>query len=280
MTISPPATRSRIATVVIVGPSQRLIEAAEVLGNADEAGALQVVLISTEGQVPAVGEQTDVVSIAGVRPEHVNNAIAAVRLSSLPSVVWWRGGLPDGLDGVAALADRVVLDAEDPWPFWERTPSLFEETAFTDLRWTRLTRWRAAMAHFFDLPEVRDQAAGFTHLAIHGSDQPQCALLAGWLDGSLGWKGRVTGELLPGAASLESVSLSGPAGELALRLLPGQTCLESQATISTRILASRIVSVGDQHLSSLMSQELRVRSRDIAFERALERALDLRNPGG
>ena len=100
------------------------------------------------------------VSIGGLRPEYVNNAIAGVRLSSLPTVVWWRGGRPEGLDGVATLADRVVLDAEDPWPLWARTPPLFEHTAFTDMRWARLTRWRAAMAHFFDLPEVRDGRVG------------------------------------------------------------------------------------------------------------------------
>jgi len=277
---SPSATRSRIATLVIVGPSHRLEEATEGLDGTDETGAFRMVLISTDPEPRQEFEQQpDVVRIRGIRPEHVNNAIAAVRLSSLPSIVWWRGGPPDGLDGAATLADRIVLDAEDPWPLWARTPSLFEQTALTDLRWTRLTRWRAALAHFFDLPEVREQADAFSRLTIHGSDRPQCALFAGWLDASLGWNGQVIRELLPGSCPLESVSVGGAAAELSLRLLPNGSCLATSVQMSTRLLASRVVSVGDQHLRSLLSEELRVRSRDLAFERALERALARQNSG-
>ena len=29
----------------------------------------------------------------------------------------------------------------------------------SDLRWTRLTRWRELFAQFFDLPDVRDRGA-------------------------------------------------------------------------------------------------------------------------
>lgn len=277
MTSSSP-TRARSATVVIVGPPPRLEEAAAVLGG-DEAGSLRVVLISTAATAVSVAGQPDIVSIGGLRPEHVNNAIGGVRLSSLPTVVWWRGGVAEGLDGVARLADRVVLDAEDPWPLWTRTPSLFEATAFTDLRWTRLTRWRSAMAHFFDLPQVIEMAALFSSLTIRGSDEAQCALFVGWLDGSLGWKGRVRTQFLSGAAPMESVVLSGSGGELALQRLPNQTCLDTQARLPTHVLASRVISLGDQQLRTLMAEELRVRSRDLPFERALEAALRHRAPG-
>jgi glucose-6-phosphate dehydrogenase assembly protein OpcA len=182
VTVSSPA-RAKSATVVVVGSSARLIEAAGVLSGEGDSGAVMVVLIATESQpAPAVESQPDVISIGGLRPEYVNNAIAGVRLSSLPTLVWWRGGRPEALDGVGTLADRVVLDAEEPELLWRRLPSLFEQTAFTDLRWTRLTRWRSAMAHFFDLPQVRQAASAFEHLTIGGSDRYQCGLFAGWLD--------------------------------------------------------------------------------------------------
>jgi hypothetical protein len=42
-------------------------------------------------------------------------------------------------------------------------------------------------------------------------------------------------------------------------------------------VASRVLSLGSQTLGALMTEELRVRSRDLAFERALERALDPRS---
>ncbi len=268
VTVSSPA-RAKSATVVVVGPSARLIEAAGALSGEGDSGAVMVVLIATESQpAPAVESQPDVISIGGLRPEYVNNAIAGVRLSSLPTVVWWRGGRPEALDGVGTLADRVVLDAEEPGLLWARLSSLFEQTAFTDLRWTRLTRWRAAMAHFFDLPQVRQAASAFEHLTICGSDHYQCGLFAGWLDSSLGWKRRIVPRVQSGDAPLESVSLGGGGAELELKLLPGD-CLDAQVRLAAHTLASRVVSLGDQSLHTLMSEELRVRSRDLAFERAV-----------
>ena len=281
VTTAPSPTRARIATVVIVGPAPRLEDAASVLAGADEAGALRIVLIATgTDRLPAIDALHDVVSIGGLRADHVNNAIAGVRLSSLPTVVWWRGGPADGIAGVAALADRVVMDVDDPWPLWAKTPAHFDDTAFTDVRWARVTRWRAAMAHFFDLDEVRAAAASFSRLTIRGNDRPQCALFAGWLDAALGWTERIERTFETGTSPMASVVLAGDAGELSLQLLPHSTCLDTRARLSNRVLASRVISLGDQQLGSLMSEELRVRSRDVAFERALERALAAEAAGG
>lgn len=276
-----PGARARIATLIAVGPQERLAEAAGVLADVDQAGALRVILISTAPAAgdPAIASQPDVIAIAGLRPEYINNAIAGVRLSSLPSVVWWRGGSPDGLEGVAALADRVILDVDDPWALWERAAALADQTAFTDLRWAKLTRWRAAMAHFFDLPDVRERAASFSRLAITGSDRPLCGLFAGWLDSSLGWNGRIDARFAAAAAPLEDVVLGGADGELVLRLLPNGGCLDARARLAGQALAERVVSAGDSRLHAVMSEELRVRSRDLAFERAIHSRL-LERAGG
>src|SRR5262245_57524740 len=116
-----PLGRARTATLVAVGPSDRLNDVSATLAAEDGAGALHIVRIITDGPSPPSGdERSDVVTIGGLRPEYVNNAIAAVRLSSLPTIVWWRGGRAEQLEGVASLADRVVLDATDPWPLWSR----------------------------------------------------------------------------------------------------------------------------------------------------------------
>jgi len=272
-----PLGRARTATVVAVGPSDRLADVAQILAAQDNAGALHIVRIATDGTgTPGPDDGPDVITIAGLRPQFVNNAIAGVRLSSLPTIVWWRGGPPEGLDGVASLADRVVLDAVDPWPLWSRTPPLYDQTAFTDLRWAGLTRWRAALAHCFDLPRVRESAAGFNSLSIAGADRAQAALFAGWLDASLGWRGRVRAAFVPSSVPLESVTLRGSGCEVALQLLPDSTCLSTEGRVAGDVVASRVVSLGDQSLATLLAEELRVRSRDIAFERALERTLDPR----
>jgi hypothetical protein len=60
-------------------------------------------------------------------------------------------------------------------------------------------------------------------------------------------------------------------------VLPDSNCLSAEGRIGGEVMASRVLSLGSQTLSSLMAEELRVRSRDLAFERALERALDPRS---
>ena len=270
--------RARTATLVAVGPSDRLTDVSATLNAEDGAGALHVVRIITDGTGSRDGdERPDIVTIGGLRPEYVNNAIAGVRLSSLPTIVWWRGGPAEGLEGVASLADRVVLDATDPWPLWSRLPPLFDQTAFTDVRWARLTRWRAALAHFFDLPRVTESAGALTSLSIAAADRAQAALFAGWLDASLNWRGRVRAAFVPSSVPFESVTLRGNTCELELSLLPDSNCLSAEGRIGGEVMASRVLSLGSQTLSSLMAEELRVRSRDLAFERALERALDPRS---
>jgi glucose-6-phosphate dehydrogenase assembly protein OpcA len=268
----PAPGRARTATLVIVGPSDRLMEAASVAGNGDATGSLRIVFIWTEREPSTLPPRPDVVVVGGVPPEYANNAIAAVRLSSLPTVVWWRGGPPEGLDGVASLADRVVLDAGDPWPLWRLAPSLFDNTAITDLRWARLTRWRAAMAHFFDLPQVREAARSFKRLTIRGSDRAQCALLAGWLDASLGWNGSVAMDIVADdrGVPMAALSLEGEAGQIVLELLADGRCLHTAARLTSGDLGARVVSIGNQSLESLLAEELKVRSRDLAFERALQ----------
>jgi glucose-6-phosphate dehydrogenase assembly protein OpcA len=267
--------RSSTATLVILGPRNRLGEAANSLGSIHEAGAVHAVMISTTPSESSEKPPNDGLSVLeGLPLQFLNNAVAAQRLSSLPTVVWWRGGPPDAFEGIAELADRVVLDAEDPLPLWKAAPAVFESTALTDVRWAALTRWRAAMAHFFDLPQICGKSRTFTRLAVTGADTPACALFAGWLDGSLGWKQRVRVELSRGSAPMEAVTLEGSGVRLSLSLMPASTCLTTDARIGDLIVASRVVSLGDQRLPALISQELRVRSRDIAFERALQATLD------
>ena len=277
--VAQPPGRARTATVVAVGPSARLADVAETLGGEEESGALHIVRIVIDGgAVSASDLRPDTVTISGLKPEYVNNAIAGVRLSSLPTIVWWRGGRPETLDSVASLADRVVLDSEDPWPLWERTPPLFEHTALTDIRWARLTRWRAALAHFFDLPAVRQKGDSFSRLTIAAADRAEAALFAGWLDAAFGWRGRIVPEIIAAAdgSPLESVTLHGDACQLDLHLLPQTTCLSTEGRVGSELVAARVVSLGSQSPSTLLAEEFRVRSRDLAFEGAVVSALAAR----
>lgn len=284
--------RALTATIVVVGPRERLAAAADAL-DALTTGVRTILISDGDHASPAVRVSGRAVAIEGLRPAYLNNAVAALRLSSLPTLVWWRGGAPDTLDGLGELADRLVLDAEDPLPVWARAATLFEKTAVSDLRWTRLTRWRALMAHFFDIPEVRASAPRFRRVQIEGSDPHMARLFAGWLSSSLdssagsfekdsfgknSFEKKTSGmsiDLLPdaaGGAPIARVRLGEGEQELSLSLASSGTCIETAMRVQGHTEASRIVSLGNQGLAPLIGEELRIRSRDPAFERALARA--------
>ena len=259
------------ATLVVVGPADRLAEAAEALDQLTDVGVLGVLISYGTNPAPKVRVTDHAIALEALRPDFLNNAVAALRLSSLPTVVWWRGGDPATLDRLAELSDRLILDREDPRPEWARAGALLERTAFSDLRWTRLTRWRALMAHFFDMPEVRAAAPSFTRLRIEGSDIHTARLYAAWLSSTLQSTQRVAIDLQerPGAAPLERVEIGNDTQVLTLDLAPSRTCVKTAVCVHGHQGACRTVSIGDQRLVALISNELRIRSRDLAFERAL-----------
>src|SRR5438093_11383241 len=138
--------RAFTATVIVVSGAHRLAAAADALEQIGESAGVRAILISEGTKTSAAVRVTEnTIAIAGLPPRFIDNAVAALRLSSLPSLVWWRGGSIDTLPALADLADRLVLDTEQPGDVWTHAPGLFEHTALTDLRWAALTTWRAAL---------------------------------------------------------------------------------------------------------------------------------------
>jgi glucose-6-phosphate dehydrogenase assembly protein OpcA len=259
------------ATIVVAGPPSRQAEAAQALSELKDVGVRAVLISYGDNPAPTVRVSRHTVALEGLCARYLNNAVAALRLPSLPTLVWWRGGDVKNLEGLARLADRLVLDAEDPRDAWAAVETLAQRTAVSDLRWTRLTRWRALMAHFFDIADVRDAASDFRTLQVEGSDRHAARLFAGWLVSSLNSRERISPDLRekPGAPPIESVVLGDGAQELRLRLAGSRTCVEATARVRGLAPASRIVSLGDQGLAALLGEELRIRSRDLAFEGAV-----------
>jgi glucose-6-phosphate dehydrogenase assembly protein OpcA len=211
------------------------------------------------------------IALDGLRPEFLNNAVAALRLPSLPALVWWRGGDPAQTEEVVRLADRLVLDAEDPAPVWALVDRLAKHAPVSDLRWAALTRWRALMAHFFDAPGVAAAARTFTRLHVSGCDRAAARLFAAWLATSSGARQAEITVDQSGGLPVEAVTFGGDRDELSLRRIPDSSCIEGHAQIDGRS-ASRIASLGEQNLTVLIAEELRVRSRDVAFEAAVRAA--------
>jgi hypothetical protein len=271
--------RAFTATVVVVGTPARLAAAVEALGQLGDASGVRALLISegTESK-PVVRMTESFFAIDGLAPQYLDNAVAAVRLPSLPSLVWWRGGSEDALLGLAHFADRLVLDTEDPEGVWSRADQILNQTALTDLRWTRLTRWRGVLAHLFDLEQVRAAVGSFRHVAIETSDRPTGRLFGAWLNSSLGWQDvaiDITVVETDRRSALESVRLSGDRLSITIHRLPGRDCLE--AAVEGELVDARISPMGNATLSDCINEELTVRSRDMAFERALAALGDLGN---
>ncbi|HET7696488.1 MAG TPA: OpcA/G6PD domain-containing protein [Vicinamibacterales bacterium] len=270
--------RALTATVIVIGDLARLAAAAEALERLGESGGVRTILISEgEHTAPTARVTESAIAIAGLAPRFLNNAVAALRLSSLPAVVWWRGGSVDKLHDLAGLADRMILDAEDPVEGWRKAQHLFERTALTDLRWTRLTRWRSAVAHLFDLPPVRAGLGGFRRLTIEAADPHAARLYAGWLRACLKWTPSVAIDIAPAPANgartpLRYVRLEGTGVAITAA---GKTSECLTAAVDGFEESARIVPVGDATLAALIGEELGVRTRDLAFERALASALEL-----
>src|SRR5262245_65560792 len=94
------------ATVVVAGPRNRLVEAAQAIGALKDVGVRSVLISYGDNPVPSVRVAGHTVALEGLRPDYLNNAVAALRLSSLPTLVWWRGGGTKHIEGLATLADR------------------------------------------------------------------------------------------------------------------------------------------------------------------------------
>ncbi len=129
------------------------------------------------------------------------------------------------------------------------------------------------MAHFFDIPEVLAATADFSRLTIAGSDRRSAQLFAAWLQSSMQFQAGFTVELAEGSTSalIDEVRLADHEQELVIRLSAHRTCLETEVSVQGHRSASRLVSLRDQTLTGLLTEELRIRARDAAFERALAR---------
>ena len=270
------AMRALVATVVAVGPDDRLNDAAETLRELGDAGTVRGILISPgDDPAPQPNVSGNTVLLRGIKAPYLNNAVAALRLSSLPTLVWWRGGSEDLLEGLADLADRIVLDEVEPEGIWRRAVQYFADSAFSDLRWARLTQWRALMAHFFDIPEVRAAARQFTRLHIRASDPTSARLFAAWLTSSLRFADRFAVDVDHDQASadgsvLREVTLGNGEQALSITYAADAACLETLVSVHGHRSASRVVSLVNLNLAALMTEELRIRARDVALERALQ----------
>ena len=180
----------------------------------------------------------------------MDNAVAALRLSSLPAVVWWRGGSSDALGDLADLADRLVLDTDDPREVWSKAEGLFEQTALTDLRMDPLDAVAIAARE-----SVRRAAGARGHPAPAGADDRQSRrahrqALCGWLVSTLrpssDWQLTIRPASGEGVEPIDSVRLSSGDLKITLRMRSGSM----EAIVDDPHACSRVVPLSDATLAT------------------------------
>src|SRR5262249_32399637 len=121
-----------------------------------------------------------------------------------PVVTWWHGAPPDRIsyDPLGVNADRRITDVQRGS---DRVAALRQRAVDfapgdTDLSWTRITGWRAALASALSAqPDTATSSTGYGD-----ASDPSALLLAGWLSARLGFYVPVTKD---GDAEIEKVTI-------------------------------------------------------------------------
>jgi hypothetical protein len=124
------------------------------------------------------------------------------------------------------------------------------------------------------MPAIQAATSRFTRLRIGGSHRPSARLLGGWLVTSLKVPNIQVAFDRDAANTITRVMLTNDDEEVALERIDGGACVAGRARVDG-YEASRVGSIGDQHLLTLMAEELRVRTHDVAFEAAVRAARGL-----
>lgn len=196
---------------------------------------------------------------------HAESVVLPLLLSDTPVVVWWPTTHPDNpaADPLGSLASRRIVDTFESSDFAADLAALQANLhpGDTDLAWTRLTPWRAALATIFDqaYPPI-------TSATVYSDPIPSAPLLRTWLQWRLaipvGYE-RSDGPLINKVAfhtTEGDITITRPEGHLAM------------VTRNDKVV--REIVLPRRPLRELISEELRRLDPDDTYEETMRR-LDL-----
>jgi glucose-6-phosphate dehydrogenase assembly protein OpcA len=198
---------------------------------------------------------------------HAESVTLPLLAPDAPVVTWWHGSPPDRIayDPLGVFAERRITDATLAA---DRVAALRQRArdfapGDTDLAWTRVTGWRAALASAYD--SARDSAVS---AVVEGDEgDPSALLLAGWLSHCLGLYVPVRDT---GAAEIESVTMS-MAGGTSIRALRDGARLVLRRDGQTDSIAP----FPERSLGELLAEELRRLDADGIYADALGAVCDV-----
>jgi glucose-6-phosphate dehydrogenase assembly protein OpcA len=197
---------------------------------------------------------------------HAESVTLPLLAPDAPVVTWWSGPPPDRIahDPLGVFADRRITDV---WRASDSVGALTERaTDFapgdTDLSWTRITGWRAALASAYD--GAHDTA---TRATVRGDDRdPSALLLAGWLSSCL----KTYVPVQKAGKGIQSVTLEFVGGGSVTAQLEG-----SRLVVRRPGTPDSIAPFPDRSLGELLAEELRRLDADEIYADALGTVTDV-----
>jgi len=198
---------------------------------------------------------------------HAESVTLPLLAPDAPVVTWWHGTPPDRIayDPLGVFAERRITDvsrASDRVAALNKRASDFA-AGDTDLAWTRITGWRAALASAYD---GAHEAA--TEATVEGDDSdPSALLLAGWLSSALDCHVPVVKK--PGT-SIESATIGFPSGTSIKAFRDG-----SRLVLRRDAQQDSIAPFPERSLGELLAEELRRLDADEIYAGALGTVCDV-----
>lgn len=192
---------------------------------------------------------------------HAESVTLPLLAPDAPVFTWWCGAPPDRIsyDPLGVFADRRITDVSraDDRVAALRQRAIDFAPGDTDLAWTRVTGWRAALASAFD--GCSEYAVG---AEVEGDDcDPSALLLAGWLSSRMGFY--VPVHKVPGRA-ISKVTLHLNGGGAITAVLDG-----SRLLLRRDNQPDSIAPFADRSLGELLAEELRRLDEDHVFADSL-----------
>ncbi|PZS20617.1 MAG: glucose-6-phosphate dehydrogenase [Pseudonocardiales bacterium] len=198
---------------------------------------------------------------------HAESVTLPLLAPDAPVVTWWHGAPPERIayDPLGVFAERRITDvcrtAEKVAALQRRADDF--AAGDTDLAWTRVTGWRAALASAYDTAHEPAVAA-----TVEGDDtEPSALLLAGWLSSRLGL--HVPVSKTPGTA-IESVSMDFASGTSIKAFRDG-----SRLVLRRDGQHDSIAPFPERTLGELLAEELRHLDADEVYADALGTVCDV-----
>lgn len=195
--------------------------------------------------------------LRGPLAHHAQSVVLPLLLSDTPVVLWWPAKHPDdpSADPLGRLANRRIIDTLTDRRFTKAlaTEKEFLTSGDTDLAWTRLTPWRAALAATLD--QAYDPIVAAT---IYSQPIPSAPLLRTWLE----WRLKVpVAYIRSRGPAINQVILHTEGGDIKITRPDGH-----MATVERNGVSVKELFLPRRDLRDLLAEELRRLDPDDTFE--------------